>query len=97
MGKIALSALILCVIPRIHAFENATENLFLPSITGCNEGIECVPHIQCPAHVYESVKKCTTGLGNKGVCCTTGQNHTSKYKSSVLRIVLNCKTLKINF
>lgn len=43
----------------------------------CKEAAVCVPHVQCPAHIRQDTKNfCTTKIGRKGVCCSTGGNHT---------------------
>lgn len=46
----------------------------------CPTGIECVPQIQCPAHVlmenHEKPQICDLSGGKFGFCCLTGQNHT---------------------
>jgi hypothetical protein len=45
----------------------------------CIDKSHCVPFVQCPAHVrIETKKMCKTAVGSDGVCCFTGQNHTSK-------------------
>lgn len=48
----------------------------------CPIGVHCVPHIQCPAHVtmkkIERPQTCELKGGSHGLCCTTGQNHSSK-------------------
>ncbi|XP_055903561.1 chorion peroxidase [Eupeodes corollae] len=45
----------------------------------CPIGIECVPQIQCPAHVlmenHEKPQVCDLSGGKFGFCCLTGQNH----------------------
>lgn len=43
----------------------------------CEEDGICVLPVQCPAHVRDEDKHfCTVIGGRKGVCCTSGQNHT---------------------
>ncbi|KAJ3627107.1 hypothetical protein MTP99_014513 [Tenebrio molitor] len=44
----------------------------------CIDKSHCVPFVQCPAHVrIETKKMCKTAVGSDGVCCFTGQNHTT--------------------
>lgn len=46
----------------------------------CEEDAKCVLPVQCPAHVYGAAKdRCTSLGGRKGVCCTTGHNHTGRF------------------
>lgn len=46
----------------------------------CAEEAVCVAPVQCPAHVRDEGKQaCNIIGGRRGVCCTSGQNHTSKF------------------
>ncbi|XP_016951528.1 chorion peroxidase [Drosophila biarmipes] len=60
--------------------ETVTSGL-LKKCLPCNDGVKCVPQIQCPAHVrMESQDKpqiCDLPAGKFGYCCETGQNHTA--------------------
>lgn len=47
----------------------------------CPKGIECVPAIRCPAHLnmLDSERPVVCSLNGipRGLCCKTGQNHTT--------------------
>ncbi|XP_017777126.1 PREDICTED: chorion peroxidase-like, partial [Nicrophorus vespilloides] len=50
-----------------------------PHMDVCDEGSLCVLPIQCPAHFYaDSMKNCLALGGGRGMCCSTGQNHTER-------------------
>ncbi|CAG9823543.1 unnamed protein product, partial [Phaedon cochleariae] len=51
-----------------------------PFVGSCKGGAVCVPFVACPAHVRSEEKEyCETLGGRKGVCCTTGKNHTKPF------------------
>lgn len=53
----------------------------------CPRQASCVPFVHCPAHVREpNVVECHLKTGKPGVCCSTGQNHTSNSDSIKPRI-----------
>lgn len=44
---------------------------------GCRGKRNCVPYVQCPAHVRDGIEEgCHVSDGRLGICCSTGQNHT---------------------
>lgn len=55
--------------------------LLLTEPISCPEDVNCVPPIQCPAHLWmlesERPTVCALKDGSPGYCCTTGQNHTT--------------------
>ncbi|XP_017047162.1 chorion peroxidase [Drosophila ficusphila] len=65
--------------------EKVTSGL-LKKCLPCNDGIKCVPQIQCPAHVrmesHEKPQICDLPAGKFGFCCETGQNHTAPKQES---------------
>ncbi|XP_017874355.1 PREDICTED: chorion peroxidase [Drosophila arizonae] len=71
--------------------EDVKENLEAPK-TGllkvCKscKSVQCVPQIQCPAHVrmaqHEKPQICDLPAGKFGYCCKTGQNHTAGHKKA---------------
>lgn len=59
----------------------------------CPEGIQCVPFIQCPAHVRMQSEQlpsfCKLEDNTRGLCCTTGYNHSGKNENSInLKLIL---------
>lgn len=51
----------------------------------CSDISFCVPPVQCPAHVRDDSKKyCSVIGGRRGICCTSGQNHTGKEFKNIL-------------
>lgn len=55
---------------------------FFKKCDPCPKGVQCVPSIQCPAHVrlsaHEKPQVCDLPHGSShGVCCTTGRNFTN--------------------
>ncbi|XP_055322112.1 chorion peroxidase [Sitodiplosis mosellana] len=61
---------------------NLVNTNFYKKCDPCPHGVQCVPSIQCPAHVrlrtHEKPQICDLPHGNyHGVCCTTGRNFTN--------------------
>lgn len=58
---------------------------FFKKCDPCKHGIQCVPSIQCPAHVrmktHEKPQICDLPHGGHGFCCTTGRNFTKRRKN----------------
>lgn len=57
---------------------------FFKKCDPCKPGIQCVPSIQCPAHVRmrsnQKPQICDLPHGGHGFCCTTGRNFTDHRK-----------------